>query len=215
MGFVKGFSIAYDQDEIQVTLLENTADDAFSFTIVLKKGNETKEISVEQKVSQGYTFRDITYALEDGDGDSLYARYGTRYEFNLVSPRQVSVNPFGGIDVLRTAYFESGARDAFSWIRNDSVQVPVPLEIRDGSPVLSEPRDMYGAVASEPYSPDAVALVDVPAGGASFRSKQEWRRRRISYRLTLTNNRTGEPKEITGKWIEQTPTGRYEIVKDF
>ncbi len=217
LGFDRGFSIEYDQEEIRVTLLENSMDDVFSFAIVLKKGDETKEITIEQKVSQGYTFRDITYSVEDGDGDSLYVKNGTRYEFNLTSPRQVSVSPFGGVDILRIAYFKSdeGYNGFAMRVRDDSIVVPVPLEISDGSPVLSAPRDLYGVSTSEPYNSDIVAVVDVPAGGASFRSKQEWRCRRVSYRLTLTNNRTGELREITGKWIEQAPTGRYEIVKDF
>ena len=213
-GFDKGFSIVYDQEEINLTLFENSTDDVYSFKIVLSKGDETKEIIVEQKISQGYTFHDITYTLGEGDGDSLYTREGTHYNFNLITPQQVSIDPFGGVDVLRTAYFESDNEFALK-IRKDSIKVPVPVEIRDGEMVFSELRDVYGIITRDPYTPGADAFVDVPAGGAHFWSKQEWHSRRISYTLTVRNNRTGELKEIEGKWREQARTGHYEIVKDF
>ncbi len=215
-GFNRGFDIVYDHDQIHVALVENGTDDVFRFAIVLKKGDEIREIVIEQKVSEGYTFQEITYALDEGDGDSLYRKTGSRYQFNLVTPQQVSVSPYGGVDVLRSASFESGDRDAFVWIRKDSVRVPVPLEIRDGGIGLSGPKDVYGAVTREPFhAAGAVAFIDVPAGGAHFSTTLEWRRRRLSYKLTLKNNRTAQLKEVTGKWVEESPTGKYVIQKDF
>lgn len=216
LGLDREFTIVYEQDRIYVTLAENSADDVFNFAILLKKGDETKEIVVEQNISQGYTFREISYSLGEGDGDSVYIKTSTRYQFNLVTPQEVSVNPFGGVDIVRTAYFESDVRGAFSWLSKDSVTVPVPVDIH-GPEVTTgtTDEDIYGAITRAPFnSSDVVAVIDVPAGGARFFTELEWRRRRVSYKLTMENNRTGELKEVAGKWIEISPTGNYQIHRE-
>ncbi|WP_345030250.1 hypothetical protein [Ravibacter arvi] len=208
-----GFRIVHEGDQLRVTLLENGMPETYSFVIVLKRENETKEILVEQQVLQGYTFKSMEYAAGAGDGDSVFVRTGTRYEFNLLAPQQVAVNPFGGIDVVRTAWFESKEHGAFFGIGGDSVKVPIPVAVNDGKVSYSDPKDIYGAFTREAYHPGVTASVSVPAGKALFFTELEWRRRRLTYTLTLTNKRTGALKVITGKWLEESPTGKYSILR--
>jgi hypothetical protein len=207
----RGYSIVLERNLVRVTLSENGADEEFRFTIMLEREGETREIVVEQKVSEGYSFLRIGYSLEEDDGDSVFVRHGTRYEFNLTSYRQVDVNPYNGIDIIRTSYFESGQPDAFFPVKNDSLRVAVPQQVHDGEITLSALPHLYGAITREPFNPGITESIDVPAGGARFSTEIEWHRRRLSYTLTLTNNRTGQLKEITGKWVEESPTGRYWI----
>lgn len=61
-----------------------------------------------------------------------------------------------------------------------------------------------------------MASLEIPAGEkVSFHMELEWRHRVVSYVLTLVNNRTGAEKKTEGKWIQYTPTGNYEIVKEW
>jgi len=53
--------------------------------------------------------------------------------------------------------------------------------------------------------------VTIPPGESVFFIEQEWRKRQVSYKLSLTNNRTGDEKIIEGKWIEVAPTGKYNL----
>ncbi|SKB56413.1 hypothetical protein SAMN05660226_02004 [Parapedobacter luteus] len=64
---------------------------------------------------------------------------------------------------------------------------------------------------ASPYTPDIKVSVSTPAGQSKFSTDIEMRRRIVSYKLTMSNKRTGEPREVFGKWIETAPTGSYKI----
>lgn len=211
----KGFSIMRSEpNSLTVILEENSTGEAFNFVILLQDGQNTKEIVVEQEVSQGYSFENIEYYIGDTDGDSLYLKRGTEYKHNLTVPNEVSVSPFGGINIENTSYFESGDRHAFVWLEEIPVEVDVPYDIRDGNLHFSGEKRIYGEVTKTPYDGGGIMeTIVVAAGVSSFYTEQEWRTRTVSYSLNLSNNRTGEKKTVHGKWVEVTPTGRYEIVQ--
>lgn len=212
-GSYRGFLISHESSgTLTVVLQENGSGNPFSFLIVLKNGNETKEIVIDQGVSAGYSFVAIEYFLDDSDQDSIYVRNQVAtYQFNFLAPKEVEISPFNGPDIVINSHFKSNDSDAFVWLARDSVEVSVPADLIDGDVLLSDHKKIYGGIANEPYRPDFMVTIHTPAGQSNFATDVEWRHRTLSYRLTMTSNRTDESKIIIGKWIEISPTGIFEI----
>lgn len=211
----KGFSITRDElNSIHISVRENSTGKSFSFGIILQNETDTREIIISQSMSQGYSFAGIEYYLQEEDGDSLYQKRGTGYELNYLTPGEIGISPFGGIDIMNTSYFESEDNDAFVWLKDDSVKVNIPYEIFNERVILSPHKGIYGVVTRIPYENDTKVTMTIPAGKTRFYVMQEWRRTKVSYQLTLTNNRTGQEKVMTGKWIGTTPTGNYEVIRE-
>lgn len=118
---------------------------------------------------------------------------------------------------MKTSYFESNDPIAFSWIAKDSVLVPVPQVIDENEIYLSHDKKLYGAITRTPYinENDDMVTLEIPGNKVNFYLELEYRKRTVSYQLTLINNRTQDEKLIEGKWIETTPTGKFNIVKDW
>ncbi|MBJ7881635.1 hypothetical protein [Gelidibacter salicanalis] len=211
----KGFIITRDiPSSLEIWLKENSTGEKFGFTVVLKSGEEVKEIKVIQKKSQGYQFDSMEFSLKKEDGDSLFVKKGTTFNFNFNVPesRKFTFSPYGGIDVHNQSNFVSSENDAFVWIENDSIMVEVPTDIYDNEIYFSGEQRLYSKYSSKkPHGFEEMETVSVPSGQSSFFTKQEWRRRQVSFKLSLTNNRTGEEKIIEGKWYEIAPTGEYSI----
>lgn len=209
----KGFSIIRTRPtSLEVVVDENSTGEAFGFIIVLSDGEESREITVSQNKSQGYSFESIEYLLKEGDGDSLYTRSGTTYRLNVLSPREFTFLPVSGVDMHKTSYFRSTENDAFVWLKDDAISVRLPVHLQDGDITLGE-KGIYtdAIVAREHDFTDLRETVVVPEGTSEFSTEVEFRKRKVSYVLHLRNNRTDEPKTIEGKWIETTPTGAYSI----
>ncbi|MDT0677890.1 hypothetical protein [Autumnicola musiva] len=209
----KGFTIIRDTpSSLDIMLKENSTGEEFHFIVVLKSGEEVKEIEVFQKKSQGYHFNSIEFILEEEDGDSLFVKKGTTYRHSVSESQELTVSPYGGIDVHKQSLFLSSEKDAFVWIENDSIMVEVPTDINNNELSFDGEQRLYGRYSSiNPHGFEEMATVTIPAGQSVFFFEQEWRKRQVSYKLSLINNRTGEEKIIEGKWIETAPTGRYSI----
>jgi hypothetical protein len=193
-------------------LKENSSGEEFGFTIVLKSGEEVKEIDVFQKKSQGYRFENIAYTLKEDDGDSLFVRKGTTYTFDVPESQEISISPYGGVDIHNQSHFKSSEDDAFIWLKNDSLMVEVPTDIYLNEIYFNGEERLYSEYSSiNPHGFEEMKSISIPAGESEFFVEQEWRKRQVSYRLSLINNRTGEEKIIKGKWIETAPTGGYSI----
>ena len=187
---------------IQLLLGENSSGRPFSFMVVLENGRDRKEIVVEQPKSAGYSFENIEYFLEEGDGDSVYVRDQlVTYNFDFFAPQDVEVYAFGGPNVMVNSHFESDDDYAFFWLTDEPVEVPVPAEIRDGRVFLSDEKRAYGNVFNEPYPSDARVTISAPAGQSKYANYIEERRRTVSYKLTITNNGTGERREVGRKMV--------------
>lgn len=209
----KGFMISRDTpSSLKIQLRENSTGEEFNFLLVLKSGEEHKEINVKQKISQGYRFDRMEFSLEEEDGDSLFVKKGTTYEFNVPESQEFTVSPYGGIDVHNQSLFLSSEKDAFVWLENDSLMLEVPTDIYNDEIFLNGEQSLYSKYSSiKPHGFEEMETVTIPAGESVFFIEQEWRKRQVSYKLTLINNRTGEEKTIKGKWIEIAPTGGYSI----
>lgn len=212
-GFIITRNSAYN---LEIEVLENFTKDPFHFVIILQDGRTTKEIVVKQESTNGYTFENISYSLGTDDKDSLYHRKNMSFEINYINPAPFSFSPFGGAGILRTSYFISSDPNADSWIEDNPVPVQVPQIIEGSKIYLSHHKNNYGEITSTSYYDENQILetIMIPGGGANFYVELEYRKRVVSYVLTLINNRTKEERKIEGKWIENSPTGDYNIVKD-
>ncbi len=210
---IKGFIITRDApSSLEILLNENGTGEEFGFTIVLKSGEEVKEIEVFQKKSQRYRFDNMEFSLEEDDGDSLFVKKGTTYRHNVQEPQELNVSPYGGVDVHKHSLFLSSEKDAFVWTEKDSIMVEVPTGIYNNELYFNGEQKLYGKYYSKsPHGFEEMIKITIPAGQSEFYIEQEWRKRQVSYQLSLINNRTGEEKIIEGKWIENAPTGKYSI----
>lgn len=208
----KGFVISKESPaSLTIELQENATGEDFSFVVVLQYGNQIKEITVNQKKSQGYQFDRITYHLNEGDGDSLFVSKSTVYRFDIQTEQDFSFTPFSGVNVERQSYFESQQPDVFVWL--EETPVKVPIAILDHSIRYSAEEELYSnSITGSPHGFEGTMVsVVVPSGQSEVWAEVEYRRRKVSYKIFLTNNRTQEQKTIEGRWVEITPTGNYAI----
>jgi hypothetical protein len=212
-GGSKGFVITRNTPtSLNIELKENSSGEDFNFTIDLQSGNESKKITVEQKKSQGYNFKSIEYALKENDGDSLFIRNGAGYKFTIPSPQEFSFSPFNGIKINRKTFFRSNEKDAFVWLKNDSIKVRVPSSIDNANVYTTGQKEVYTELTTEiPHGFEQTDTVTIPSGESVFFTQIQFRKRTVSYTLYLTNKRTGGEKAIEGKWVEIAPTGKYDI----
>ena len=211
----KGFIITRNSDNsLLVNMLENGSGENFDFAIVLKSGNETKEIAIYQKKSQGYKFESIEYFLNEGDGDSIFIRNGTTFQFNIQTLTNIKIYPFTGEYGEKKSYFSSLQDDAFVWTESDSLMVKAPSDIWNNKLIFNNGKVLYSSnITKRPFDFINVELsVDVTPSTKQIYTEIQFRERKLSYTLNLINNRTQEKKIIQGKWIEIAPTGKTEVI---
>ncbi len=210
----KGFSIVRNSfTSLNINLKENSTGEEFNFVIVIESGNESKEIQVKQKKSQGYTFDRIEYKLGENDGDSIFIKKGKSFSFNIQSAQEFSFYPINGTGVDKTSFFKSTEPYAFAWTESDSILVELPSEIESGKLYFNGDEAVYTNTSTRndsKYS-NLKETVTIPSGNSGFSIEIQYRKRSISYSLYLINNRTGNEKRINGKWVEFAPTGNYTI----
>ncbi len=210
----KGFTIVRNSyTSLKVIVKENSTGEDFNFVIILKSENESKEIQVNQKKSQGYTFKKIEYNINEYDGDSIFTKQGTTYGFNIQSVQEFTFAPISGINIVKTSFFKSEEENAFAWIASDSILVKVPSGIWNNELYFNGEESVYtnNLLISKSDYGKYTETINIPAGNSRFSVKIQFRERIVSYSLYLINNRTKNEKVITGKWIEMAPTGDYAI----
>lgn len=213
----KGFKIErLSATSIRITLEENYTDEDFVFYIVLKGDKGTQRINVRQTPFQGYHVADISYSLEEEDGDSLFSLLKTPgYSFDIKSDKanvQVTVSPFQ--DIKRRIYFTVDDGFSFPWSIKDSVLVDIPSSIEnDGTIRFDHEKAPYSSQEVEYNNKyqDVEETISVPTGRSDFNLKLEYHRYRFTYTLHLVNDESGKEKIIKGKWIEISPSGNYEV----
>jgi len=209
----KGFVITREtSSSLKIEVMENSTGEEFNFALVLNSGQEIKKINVTQKISQGYQFDGIEFILKEGDGDSLFVKKGTNRKFNIPEPQSFTFSPYEGINIHNQSHFESMEKDAFVWLKNDSILVEVPTNIYNEEIYFDGEKRLYSTVWSiNAHGFEVMESITVPAGQSAFSTEIEYHRRKVSYKLRLINNRTAEEKIIEGKWVEIAPTGRFSI----
>ncbi|GEM_PF-850477 len=209
-----GFTITRERaDVLSISVNENWTENDFIFAIILQAGTEEKEIIVTQKKSQGYTFKDIEYLLLEGDGDRFSYENHTRNYPDSDEPTKLIIIPFTGVEDIYQ--YTHDTPEGLYWQQQNDVSVPVPVEVdmQTGGIECSEIEYLF---TTTPVSKECAFLhlyevVEVSAGYPFITVKITCRTRQVSYRATLINNRTGAEKVITGKWIEEVPTGEYSL----
>jgi hypothetical protein len=210
----KGFSlIRTSTNSLKLILNENSTGEDFNFVIVLASENESKEILVRQKKSQGYTFKKIEYKLDENDGDSLFVKQGSSFSFDLTSPQVFTLYPINGIDMVERSFFKSDDENAFVWTESDSIAVQIPSGILNNELYFNGEESIYThtTIHKESAFSKLKETVTIPSGKSTFWVDIQYSERSVSYMLTLINNRTQAEKVINGKWIEIAPTGNYTI----
>lgn len=216
----KGFNIYRKTiNSLQIELYENTTGEEFNFNIIIEIEGRIKEIFVNQKISRGYDFESIEYYLTKDDKDSLYFKENIGYiHNNIPKPSEVEIYPFrNSANIMNRSYFMSDNSHAFMWFKENYPKVKVPSFIKDGEVYLSNEEHTYGEVYenwNKEYDTKK-KKVSIPAGKSKFHVGLEWRNRQVSYRMIIKNKRTGEIKEVEGKWLETTPTGEYTIIREY
>ncbi|WP_139785104.1 hypothetical protein [Parabacteroides sp. Marseille-P3160] len=214
----KGFNITRNTpNSLQIELYENATEEEFSFAIIIENEGQINEITVVQKICEGYTFEGLEYFLAENDGDTFYVTESNTYTHSISKPMEIEISPFGGINIMNTSYFVSDNYYAFVWFKEDLIEVNVPSSIVDDKIYLSNEKKIYGKISKnwdEEYGTVKEKLL-IPEGESKFHVELEWRNRQVSYKLTMKNKRTGDLKIVEGKWIETTPTGIYTIIRDY
>lgn len=210
----KGFIINRETvTSIVVHVKENFTKESFGFIIFLESGNESKQIVVNQKPSQGYEIESIKYTIENNDNDSLFVQERETYSFDINSSLQqtFSLDPF--VNTFELSQFKSNEDAAFPWKGADAVMVKVPTQIIDDQIFTNSETSLYSNELTQKDSKfkGQVEEVPLPQGQSKLTVEIEYRKRKVSYTLHLINKRTKEDKIVTGKWIETAPTGNYEI----
>lgn len=210
----KGFRIIRDSGvSLSIVVLENSTGEGFNFELVLESGNESTVIEVNQKKSQGYTFKKIEYKLGTHDGDSIFTRQGTTYSFQLLSGTELILAPITGNNAEKTSVFESDEPEAFVWTSASPLSVEVPSGIWNNNVYFAGDECIYtntSSVSKSDYS-NLTETMHIPEGTSTFSVEIQYRKRTVSYSLYLENNRTKAEKVISGRWIEFAPTGYYSI----
>jgi hypothetical protein len=206
----KGFTITREtSSSLKIKLNENSTGESFNFTLVLNSG---QEINVTQKKSQGYEFSNIKFNTNEEDTDSLFVQKGVTYKFNINEPQSFRFLPYDGLTIQNQSRFESLENDAFAWLEGDSIMIKVPTNIYNDEIYFDGEKRLYSNTWSiNPHGFEEMETVAIPKGQSSFSTEIELRKRQVSYRLRLINNRTLEEKIIEGKWIEIAPTGKFSI----
>jgi len=206
----KGFTITREtSSSLKIKLNENSTGESFNFTLVLNSG---QEINVTQKKSQGYEFSNIKFNTNEEDTDSLFVQKGVTYKFNINEPQSFRFLPYDGLTIQNQSRFESLENDAFAWLEGDSIMIKVPTNIYNDEIYFDGEKRLYSNIWSiNPHGFEEMETVAIPKGQSSFSTEIELRKRQVSYRLRLINNRTLEEKIIEGKWIEIAPTGKFSI----
>lgn len=210
----KGFIIKHETEtSVVIQLKENFTNKNFHFIIFLESGNDTKEIAINQKPSQGYTIKNIKYTIENNDNDSIFVEKGSTHSFNINSTTQqgFSFDPF--INSFELSQFKSNSESAFPWKLTDSIAIEIPAHIIDNKVFTNDATSFYSnSLIQKPSKfKGQITEVAIPQGQTKFIVELEYRKRQVSYILHLVNNRTNEDKIITGKWVETAPTGNYKI----
>jgi len=198
---------------LEILLKENCTTEDFSFVIVLKAGDETKNITIKQKKSQGYKYEKIEFSKDKEDIDSIFTQNGTSYKFDIKSSQEFLFLPFSGVNCIKSSYFENTLENALAMPRKDSLKVEIPSYIRNNEIYLNGETASYSNVITvrESDIKNQTEKIVIPSGKSEFSVLVEFKKSKISYKLYLTNNRTKDRKIVVGKWIEIAPTGRFTI----
>ena len=202
----KGFVITRETlSSLKIELIENGTGEAFNFTLVIKSGDEIEKINVTQKKSQGYQFDSIEFILKEEDGDSLFVKKGTNFKFNIPESQSFPFSPYGGININNQSHFESEEKNAFIWLKKDSIAVEIPTSINNGEIYFNGEKKLYSSVFSTtPHGFEDLKTITIPAGQSAFFTKIEFRQRQVSYQLRLTEQQKKKLLKVNGlNWHQQ------------
>lgn len=210
---------------IQLSINENFALQPFVFSIVLKSGNETKEVKITQEGQNRYKFKSIEYSINKGDGVSdsyWYDDIGEQQTFTITPDIGRTINvtlfPFDYSNLsFSSAQFTSDDKGAFGWINDEDtpLEVAIPCSINNGAiEYLSKKQQYDNFEKGFLRNINGSISVAMNPGTNKYHFKYEMKKTIISYKLTMTGAKTNKDRVFCGKWIMIQPTGAFEYVKD-
>lgn len=202
------FTITRDEgSKLKVNLAPNLDElNGRGFVIALEDGIYNERITVNQGIPDAYEFVKIEYSIEAGDGDSTYISGDnfTAITNSNYSGQEASMVIYPYQNAINTVCFESSEDAAFKWMGKDSVFVRVPSLIVDNSVSLGE-EQYYGPdiFNLKPGNMDVKDKITIPPHSCVKVSGEfTYRRRVVTYVLTILNKRTKTENQIKGKWVE-------------
>ncbi|ANQ47745.1 hypothetical protein MY04_0363 [Flammeovirga sp. MY04] len=187
----------------------------FSFSCNPNIDQTPKIEEIVLEVEEEYTFKELKFFKSPEDTDSLFQKKVPKLSFNGL-PNDVTM-PIHPIRENKRSYFRCEAKEAFLRLKDQEVSVEIPYQV-EGNQIhfLEGQKAVYNRLDHivESEHNQTKDVIVAPEGSSRFYVDTEFRKRQLSYQLILINNRTGEEKEVHGKWYEIAPTGVYKIKQE-
>lgn len=171
--------------------------------------------SNDEEINEKYSFKDIRYSLEEGDGKSC---------FETELPLEVTVNKSSqSKSVIHKPYeneweettFLSDDPEAFTWMGKEEIYVQAPFTILDKVYANNNMKVKYGAETIQIKSPnksDSSTTIP-PHSKLTIGSILTYKRLTVTYTITLTGEYTKTEKQIKGKYIKTVPAYHKATIK--
>lgn len=213
----KGFSITRETPEkLEIEVYENASSEEFCFILLLQSQEEKKEITVRQGRSAGYRFEKIEYALLPGSQQKVFAQAGF-FTFHIQTNSGTNLVKYNPLQNEKDyMQFECTDRNAFGWMQNEPVEVPVPAgAFRNELFFNSEKATYQDALIRFPLKFTVSEVpINPPSGESKCHFEIEYEEFKASYRLYIKNKATGNTKSYEGVFMRKYPTGSFTLVWD-
>lgn len=210
-----GFVITRDNiHTLKVEVLENSGEEDFGFIITLESGTQMKEITVSQGKSEGYEFEKIEYALIPGSYKKIWHPNGHFTFTNQTGQASelVRYDPFQ--NQYNNFTFESEDPQAFTWLKDQLLEVEVPGGVWNGELFYNHEKVPYRNMTTKlplRFSVGEVPI-SVPQGNSKCHFELEYTEYKAAYRIYVTNKKTGVEKIREGIFTSSSPDGTYKLV---
>lgn len=212
-----GFVIIRDNfNTLKVDVQENSGEEDFGFIITLESGTEMKEITVNQSKSEGYSFEKIEYTLIPGSCKKVWYPNG-RFTFRNQTGQEAGIvryDPFQNQN--NNLSFESEDRRAFSWLKDEEMDVEVPGGVWNGELFYNREKIPYRNIITKlplNFSVGEVTI-NIPIGNSKCHFELEYEEYKAAYRVFVKNRKTGVEKVYEGTFVSSCPNGLYKLVWD-
>lgn len=173
------------------------------------KGIYTEQLVIRQKVCEGYQFKNITYSIEEWEGDGEKEAQPREYRLTFKNQSSYETSTiFPYFNMPEYYQFTSENPTSFSLLKEEP-WVEVPSSIANNEIQMNGKKYLYAPtmLRHDCDLKEESFEVDTPSGKqttviANVRYKQS----QVSYTLTLYNPRNQNEKQIKGKLLQAYPT---------
>lgn len=206
-----------DRKSLKVETRENFSKKEDRGCIIeLRNTESSQRITIKQKASAGYTYDKIEYSLEEGDGDTTMSSSTgfTRLTFSNYGNKTSSVVIYPYQNTRETSLFVCSQEGAFDCLDEDSLVVEVPESINENKIHLGDSQRHYSVnIVRLPVDIDySETVVAPPHKKVEVSGTIIYRKRVVTYTLSVVNKRTQEVRQFKGKWVQSIPVD-CEIIR--